>query len=148
MLYFFWFVGSFIAIYVVLKHKYNKLYTNLVERNKSLVQQNSFLQSMIDYHKEELLSYKNNKNIIKELNKELLYIFETNNAEFKTILYHYLDKIDLNFSTHIQNNNQKKILEQSKQIEKLEKDIKTQENIIMHLRNKDLDKIVENFTEF
>jgi hypothetical protein len=112
-----------------------------------LIQLNNSQQNIINQQKEELSLYKNNKKSVLDLNKELLYIFETNNAEIKTILYHYLDKIDLNVNTHIKNNNDNKLLEQSKHIDKLEKELKTQEQIITHLRNKDLDKIVADYSE-
>ena len=125
----------------IITHKLKKQIIELENKNKLLIELTNQSKYTIETQKDQINSYANNKTIIKELNRtfsnDIANIIEQKNNEFVLFTNNILQKLDGNLSH-----------DQNKQIEILQKELKTQEQIISHLRSKDLNNMVEKYSEF
>lgn len=146
-----WFISITLFIYNVLKtYKLNilkKQISELENNNKILIDLNNQSKYIIESQKDQINSYANNKTIIKELQKTLENDFtnmiESKNSELVIFTNNILQKLN----THIKCNYENVIKELEEKINKQSKELKTRETIITHLRNKDLDTMLENYNE-
>jgi hypothetical protein len=124
-----------------------KQIAELENKNKILIELNNQSKYIIETQKDQISSYANNKTIFKELQKsfenDITNIIESKNNQLVLFSNNILQKLD----THIKCNYEAVIHEQEEKINKQIKELKIRETIITHLRNKDLDTMLENYNE-
>jgi hypothetical protein len=138
LVYISWFISITLLMYNLIKtYKINKLKKQIIE----LENNNKIL---LESQKDQT----NNNSIIKEMHRTLenniTNIIEVKNNKFVLFTNNILQKLD----THIKCNYETIISEQEEKISKQTKELKIREQIINHLRNKDLDNMVEKYEDF
>ena len=116
--------------------------------NKLLIELNAQSKYIVETQKDQINSYANNKTIIKELQKtlqnDITNIIEVKNSEFVLFTNNILHKLN----THIKYNYETIITEQEEKINKQVKELNVRDQIISHLRNKDIDNMLDKYEDY
>ena len=152
LIYISWFISITFIMYNLIKTykitKLNKQITELENKNKLLIELNAQSKYIVETQKDQINSYANNKTIIKELQKtlqnDITNIIEVKNSEFVLFTNNILHKLN----THIKYNYETIITEQEEKINKQVKELNVRDQIISHLRNKDIDNMLDKYEDY